>query len=239
MIRTLPLYGTIAVGGRYFSYWRKNVLSRDLKLRIPMSDIEGVRPTRAFGFHVWGLAIQITGSPDVRLDFHSHDDRDAAVAALKKAIETYGREKAEADASALSGGMENLFARSATQSSAGGYTLTSSTSGVSTPIRSGSILSNGSTSSSATLAEEMERRRTAPLGENLNKHGRVTFPTGSKLLAKLVTAGDCKITIPPKRFVLLTIGSRGDVQVYIVSPSMARWRSPTILMPHCRAWPSD
>ena len=206
LIRTLPLYGTIAVGGKYFCFWRRNVLSQDLKIRIPMSDLEAVHSTRAFGFHVWGLAIQLTGAPDVRLDFHSKQDRDAALVALKKTIELFH------GVDALATGVGKVDSH-LSRASSEGSTLTSS--GTRTPVDID--------------PEELEQRRRAPLGTSLNQ--KVTIPPGKRLIAKVIGTGPtCNKTITSRHFVLLTIGSRGDVQVYIVRPSFRYERMSGLLI---------
>lgn len=85
-MRTLPTWGSIAISSLHFCFWQRNYLSKDLKLRIPLVDIDDVSESRAFSLFFHGLSIQVHGAPDVRLDFRQKAVRDEVVAKLKDAV---------------------------------------------------------------------------------------------------------------------------------------------------------
>lgn len=59
LVRTLPVWGAIALSEHFFCFYRHGILVADVLVRIPLVDIDDAVPVRAFGFRIWGLAIQV------------------------------------------------------------------------------------------------------------------------------------------------------------------------------------
>lgn len=59
LVRTLPTWGSIAVSRDFVMFWRKGAVGADVMYKIPLRDVEGVVTARAFGFRIFGLAMQM------------------------------------------------------------------------------------------------------------------------------------------------------------------------------------
>ncbi|WAR58343.1 hypothetical protein PtB15_5B577 [Puccinia triticina] len=89
LLRTLPSPGHVAISKDYLCFWYRGipVLGSDYKLRIPLKSVGNLKPTSAFGFHRFGLAIETLGAPDIRLDFTSQSTREEVIEVLKAAVQ--------------------------------------------------------------------------------------------------------------------------------------------------------
>ncbi|KAG0151620.1 hypothetical protein CROQUDRAFT_56856 [Cronartium quercuum f. sp. fusiforme G11] len=88
LVRTLPAFGNMALSDDYLCFWRRvMMIGQDLKLRIPLIDIGLVSEASAFGFTRFGLAFEIAGAADIRLDFSSAAARDESMKALRCAVD--------------------------------------------------------------------------------------------------------------------------------------------------------
>lgn len=58
-MRSLPTWGSLAISHSFLCFWRKGILTADVKLRIPLTDIDSVGPSKAWGFRIVGLAVQV------------------------------------------------------------------------------------------------------------------------------------------------------------------------------------
>ncbi|KAM0748381.1 UDP-Glycosyltransferase/glycogen phosphorylase [Meredithblackwellia eburnea MCA 4105] len=122
LVRSLPTWGSLVVSQRFLCFWRRGYLTSDVKLRIPLTDIDDVGPSKAWGFRIVGLAVQLHGAPDVRLDFHSRKMRDAVIDKIKESVLV-----AKAAALAIStGAASKSFGGSLSDSSSGGASYSSS-----------------------------------------------------------------------------------------------------------------
>ncbi|EFP79618.2 hypothetical protein PGT21_034058 [Puccinia graminis f. sp. tritici] len=84
LLRTLPTLGHMVLSNDYFCFWRRGtVITQDYKLRIPIKDIGQVKEATAFGFTRFGIAIELAGAPDIRLDFSSKSTREEVMQALE------------------------------------------------------------------------------------------------------------------------------------------------------------
>ncbi|WAQ84990.1 hypothetical protein PtA15_5A563 [Puccinia triticina] len=85
LLRTLPTLGHMVLSNDYFCFWRRGtVITQDYKLRVPIKDIGQVREATAFGLTRFGIAIELAGAPDIRLDFSSRSTREEVVQALEE-----------------------------------------------------------------------------------------------------------------------------------------------------------
>ncbi|MBW0500544.1 hypothetical protein O181_040259 [Austropuccinia psidii MF-1] len=112
LMRYWPIYGYLAVSKDYLCFWHRGVLSPDYKLRIPLKDLGPSKSTSAFGLNRFGLAVEVTGAPDIRLDFNSKSTREQVVKVLEIAIESFNvelkRQKNSPITSHILGSMDQL-----------------------------------------------------------------------------------------------------------------------------------
>lgn len=59
LIRALPAWGNLVIGAHWLCFWRKATIGADIKMRIPLIDIDDAVAVRAFGFRIFGLSIQM------------------------------------------------------------------------------------------------------------------------------------------------------------------------------------
>ncbi|PLW44886.1 hypothetical protein PCASD_09154 [Puccinia coronata f. sp. avenae] len=93
LLRSLPSPGHVAISKDYLCFWYRGIplITSDYKLKIPLKSVGNLKPTSAFGFHRFGLAIETLGAPDIRLDFTSKATRQQVVDVLKAAVKDISR----------------------------------------------------------------------------------------------------------------------------------------------------
>lgn len=142
------------------------MIGQDLKLRIPLVDIGLVREATAFGFTRFGLAIELAGASDIRLDFSSKSARNETLDVLNRAV-----------SNARVAGARALHRHS------------------SLPVHN-------------------------PLGQAPVHYQEIKFsPSKFKVCPPIIGGIQLESGLRPYRILCMTIGSRGDVQPYIVSHS--------------------
>ncbi|KAL8278984.1 hypothetical protein RQP46_008653 [Phenoliferia psychrophenolica] len=163
LVRNLPTWGSLVLSHRFLCFWRKGVLGSDVKLRIPLSDIDDVGPSKAWGFRIVGLAIQVHGAPDIRLDFKSKPLRDEVISTLKSSI--------LASRASLASRAPSPSPSPPQSSSSGASLLSASTSTTTSTVSSSPyIISPVRTSFQASLD------RAVVLGQSMEEH--VAIPAG-------------------------------------------------------------
>lgn len=87
IVRTIPYAGTLCVSEEYLCFWRRRPsLFADIKLKIPIADLQGCEPARAFRWHVWGMTLHISGHADILFEFHDEQERDLTLEEVKRVI---------------------------------------------------------------------------------------------------------------------------------------------------------
>ncbi|PWN44933.1 UDP-Glycosyltransferase/glycogen phosphorylase [Ceraceosorus guamensis] len=87
IFRAVPMPGTIALSPDHFIFWRTRLGPLpDTRLKIPLSDLQGVEAERSFRWRTFGLRVHIRGYRDEWFDFSSQKDRDAMLEALNGVI---------------------------------------------------------------------------------------------------------------------------------------------------------
>ncbi|KAK4053271.1 hypothetical protein OIO90_004045 [Microbotryomycetes sp. JL221] len=226
LVRTLPVWGSIAISSSYFCFWRHGVLVSDVLVRVPLVDIDDAIPIRAFGFRIWGLAIQVHGAPDCRLDFTSKKARDDVVDRLKTAVlEAKVTDMAINRTNADRSHPPSLSTQSSFNGSNASTMATSEHSEQpSLHIKTDSQSMNTSTSASTQSPYIMSPLKPAfgvtsdkayILGQSVEEDFAVTGVTKMLPLPVLVGSSGTRRKVTGMHFVCLTIGSRGDVQPYI------------------------
>jgi hypothetical protein len=59
LVRALPAWGSLVISKGFLCFWRKSLVGADIKLKIPLVDIDDVTACKAFGFRIFGLAVQV------------------------------------------------------------------------------------------------------------------------------------------------------------------------------------
>lgn len=84
LVQGTPNWGEVAISSQYLCFWRHKLVGRDIKVRVPLADVEDAVPVKAWGFRIFGLAVLIRSAPDLRLDFLSRASRDSVIERIKE-----------------------------------------------------------------------------------------------------------------------------------------------------------
>ncbi|KAJ3828774.1 glycosyltransferase family 1 protein [Lentinula raphanica] len=197
VFRRISCLGYFVVSPHYAGFWGKYLVKEDVKYRLPMRIIVSASPLKERYIKIYGLCLEIEGSPDLKFQFKSQFDRDEVIRRINTAR-----------------------ARLASESSFGSTpTLTSSVSSTPTSNSRPSTPQTASLSSPPTSPAKSALDAISPLerGTALLASAGMRVPMSSILSMPKVINIESSTLIgrPPMHFVCLTIGSRGDVQPYI------------------------
>ncbi|KAJ1305985.1 hypothetical protein OPQ81_010700 [Rhizoctonia solani] len=189
--KTISSTTYFVISDRFVCYWAKSFRNHDTRYRFPISSVRGAATTYVYAPLVYGLRLQIRGQHDLTFEFTSRELRDDALAKLK----------AIADANFAS---EN------------GPTITAG-SDVSSPRAERPSPLTISEFSSTQECISNAPALFSPLSRAMQRVNSVHIPPAlvSRFPKPINLPPSTMVHIPPKHFVCLTIGSRGDVQPYI------------------------
>ncbi|KAJ9123072.1 hypothetical protein QFC22_001261 [Naganishia vaughanmartiniae] len=208
--RTVPFRGHLILSDKYLCFWRKTVGPiGDIKYRFPVHDVKGAKKNQAFRFTLNGLSVEITGHHDLHFDFFSVKSRDETLDRIQRLVADHAlmhsKLAPEEAVSTPSTEIDNELESSNKQENKRDAAIANSLDfAVDTP--------------QAIRDREIERRqRTANVLGVINPESmELAIPDEAvSHLPSVVNAGDASRKIRPRRFALLTIGSRGDIQPYI------------------------
>lgn len=161
-----------------------------------MSAIDDVYASKNYRLHVYGMTVQLHAAKDIKYEFHSMKNRDECVDKITQRLEEYERrhQKVESEAPAArtdspiseipSNGIPHL-----------------AISPPSTP--------SGKDAHTPPIITSPERQASAA-----DPNIRIP-PHALPCLGTIINLpAEARLKIPPRHFVLMTIGSRGDVQPY-------------------------
>ncbi|KAG9088898.1 hypothetical protein FS749_001773 [Ceratobasidium sp. UAMH 11750] len=188
--KTISSSTYFVISDRFVCYWAKSFRSQDTRYRFPVSSIRGAAPVFVYHPRVFGLRLQIRGQHDITFEFSSRDLRDDALARLNVIAEA------------------NRAHESATSSE------------LQTPRLERAPSTPKVTIPDTKSPEECVANAPAlfsPISRTLERARTVQFPPSliTRLPKPINLPASTLVHIPPKHFVCLTIGSRGDVQPYI------------------------
>ena len=210
LVRTLHTHGTMAIGLDYLLFWRRAV-GRDLKIKVPLSDLQGVDTYRSMFWHHFGLVVHITAHSDMFFDFTSKESRDLVLSTLKRFIEAKQHQKHDAERVSIHASSEDSHATKADEAAGTGQpTIKSHTQ---------TLLHDATAEVPVFKPEELAF---LPRVVNMDRN----------------TMRDA-IRISPMRIYCLTIGSRGDVQPYIALCKALKQHGHTPVIvshPEYRSW---
>lgn len=211
LVRTLPTWGALAIGQTFLCFEQRNYVINDVRLRVPVVDLDGATACKAFGFSVYGCSVQIHGAPDLRFDFKKRDERDRVVdkinsVALNSKLAAVAINQASEPASAPPLGSLGIPETESPNPT--------------TPGRGASIDSSRSSQQrqdsniSGTICSTFGETPATVLGENLVECVQIDVTQPVMPLPRVIGAVGQK-RVSGLSVVCLTIGSRGDVQPYI------------------------
>ncbi|CAE6388704.1 unnamed protein product [Rhizoctonia solani] len=191
LCKTISSTTYFVITDRFVCYWAKSFGTHDTRYRFPISSVRGASTTYVYAPLVYGLRLQIRGQHDLTFEFNSRELRDEALAKLK----------AIAD--------DNLASKSGPIFTAGSE-VPSPRAERPSPITTPEFSSTQECISNAPALF-------SPLSRTMRRVNSVHIPPAlvSRLPKPINVPPTTIVHIPPKHFVCLTIGSRGDVQPYI------------------------
>ncbi len=193
----LACTGFLVVSPRWIGFWSKSLTLRDVRYRLAASSIQKAVPTEFIirSLPIYGMLLEIEGHSNLKFQFRSQNTRDESIQRINAAAE-----------------QERLLR---IQSAIPSPSTFPTSPGPLSPTREASIAlpasrpqTPPSPHSQGTLFSPLSRtfsrvRGTVDMRKVLQFPKAVNVPPGVML------------RMPPKHFVCLTIGSRGDVQPYI------------------------
>lgn len=168
------------------------MLGEDSKSRISMSTIDDVFPSKNYRIGVYSMTVQLHASKDVKFEFHSMKTRDECVEQIERRLEEYQQRHEALAEEAMISPRDSPITSIFTASTA------SNKSGQTSPVAE-SLMSCTVPEKQASMADPSIR---------VPSHALPCLGTIINLPSNAL------MKIPPRHFVLMTIGSRGDVQPY-------------------------
>lgn len=216
----LACTGFLVVSRMWIGFWSKSLTLRDVKYRLNVASVHRATPSdtmlRTFPRLRHGLVLEIEGQADLRFSFRTTAARDETMNRVNAAVSGRAiRPRSPISPKALKIRPLPLSSRSASPALVVSPTsfsrprsLTPSPTRSESDSESRGARTSSSSSSGATLF--------TPLGHNFKRICSAIDPRQVLQFPKAVNIpADSLMTLPPKRFTCLTIGSRGDVQPYI------------------------
>ncbi|CAE6528266.1 unnamed protein product [Rhizoctonia solani] len=191
LCKTVSSTTYFVISDRFICYWAKSFGTHDTRYRFPVTSVRGAATAYVYAPLVHGLRLQIRGQHDLTFEFTSRDLRDEALAKLK----------AIADANLASENGPTITAGSEVSSPRAEHP---------SPITTSEFSSTKECVSNAPALF-------SPLSRTMKRINSVHIPPAlvSRFPKPINVPPTTMVHIPPKHFVCLTIGSRGDVQPYI------------------------
>ncbi|KAG6866280.1 hypothetical protein C0991_006376 [Blastosporella zonata] len=229
--RNISSSGYFVLSSHLLCFWSKSSTPKDVKYRIPLADVQTIKPWDISICLLHGLTITIKDKSSLKLVFKNSEARgdaqDRAAAVFSRAryppilttTPTLSRVPSMSDTSAS---ILPTPPRTASPTSLELESPTSFesptlfTSPASSPISTTEV-SSRSSGSAVRAPKRSATSVIAPLSRSLKAAKAVGLPTAVQLrLPKAINLPREILTnMPSKHFVCLTIGSRGDVQPYI------------------------
>lgn len=88
IVRSIPSGGILAIGPKYLCFYRRRTMTgmSDVRVKLPLADIQDVRLSKAYRWHYHGLRVQIRAHEDILFEVRSEEQRDKAVAWILDAV---------------------------------------------------------------------------------------------------------------------------------------------------------
>lgn len=190
--KTVPFRGHIILGEKYICFWRKVVGPvHDIKYRFPVHDLKGAEiQTNNFRVRFHGMAVQISGHPDLHFEFFSKGARDATLARVNELVEDHKKLHKDEDKS----GQDMVRAAAANTIE---FDET-------TPAADRSARTDKRQQTMGVLTTTQDEPFSLAIPDEAISH-----------LPNIINDRSGAKKVRARRFALLTIGSRGDIQPYI------------------------
>ncbi|KAF5314999.1 hypothetical protein D9619_007125 [Psilocybe cf. subviscida] len=204
LYRTVTCTGYIVISKDEFGFWSKNITQQDVKYRLPVADVQMVKPFHVNWRNLEGATLKLTNGHEAKFIFKSVAIRDEAVKRLNAVMHPTGSTASGSTASELS------------------VELISSEPSFSTMLEA-ELTASSPTSITPSTRPTPTRKDTVSVLAPLSRSLAAAIVASTKLPKSATDLIPKAINIPRDtlftrkalHFVCLTIGSRGDVQPYI------------------------
>ncbi|KAL1413559.1 hypothetical protein Q8F55_001333 [Vanrija albida] len=201
----VPGRGHIIVTPRYVCFWRRATVGSDIKYRFATRDVKGAVKSGSIRPGMYGMALQIHGRHDLRFDFWHESGRDEAISRINTVAAAQPQRSGSTDSPVPAAESDTASAMDALRDQ---------------------VLANDQLSINPTLIKEGK-------GNTLKAAAEVLAPPKDMLFTPKAMSEvalsfmpfvanrpwqvgqGAAVRLTPRRFTMLTIGSRGDVQPYI------------------------
>jgi sterol 3beta-glucosyltransferase len=209
--RSIASTGYFVISTHYIGYWTKTCSFTDTKYRFPIGKVAGARRNKRYIPHIFGLILDLRERPSIYFDFLSAERRDEVLNRVRDSIASYSARKASTMKSSSS--VSSTTIDSSSQNKVMNGLLTESPS--MTPTKEESPLPEDGLNQG--ISGAVASHILSPLSYTFDRVRRHAFPKEAlPFLPKVINLPASMVPHqPPKHFVCLTIGSRGDVQPYI------------------------
>lgn len=210
----VPARGHIILTPRFICFWRKAAIGDDIKYRFRAQDVKGARDTDGIRSAFHGMALQIHGHHDLKFEFWRKESRDEVRDRIN--MLTSSSPLSPSNESSSSG----LTGDKPTVSSPKQYVHSPKEEDVPAPP-AGFTLNNSITrehqKNSLAIGDNEKHRPSDILAppKNATYFSQAFADEAVPFIPFIANNSLSAIRLHPRHFVLLTIGSRGDVQPYI------------------------
>lgn len=206
----VPGRGHIIVTPRYVCFWRRATVGADIKYRFATRDIKGAIKSHSTRPGMYGMALQIHGRHDLRFDFWHESGRDEAL----ERINTVAGAQPQPQRSS-STDTPTLAAETASVDTASTMDTLRDQALANDQLRiNPAVIKEGKGSTMKTAAEVLAPPKDMLFTPKAMSEVALSFMPFIANRPWQVGQG-AAVRLTPRRFTMLTIGSRGDVQPYI------------------------
>jgi sterol 3beta-glucosyltransferase len=197
--RTVPFRGHIILSDKYLCFWRKSAGPvRDIKYRFPVHDVKGAESIDSFRFKFRGMAVKISGRHDLHFDFFSPNARSHTMKRINQLVADHAKLHEE---NPELGQHEQEREDERERKAAVANTL-----------------EIGDLDDAGVRQDQVDDRVKTIDILNITPEAAMSMAVPDAALAHMpaiINDFGGRRKVRPRRFCMLTIGSRGDIQPYI------------------------
>lgn len=226
----VPARGHIILTPRYLCFWRRANVGADIKYRFASQDVKGVEKHTPLKVGMHGLAVQIHGHHDLLFDFWKPEARNEVLQRIKELIERSRPESEPSTSEPPSAPVDPKLANVAVRRVSEGSSLVTASSSGDTPL---ALWENARNVKIGSDQLAMNPKLMRSEGEAIQQAAEVLAPPPDMLMYPQAMTDEAlsympfvanrpwfsktgwNVRLTPRKFAMLTIGSRGDVQPYI------------------------
>lgn len=217
----VPARGHIIISPKYTCFWRRARFGADIKYRYPTADIKGAVATQfPLSPRRNGMALKINGQPDLKFEFWSEASRDAVVKRVNRVVAQLAEQgEGQAAPGAKEAGKPegSELSLQTTTTSNDSRNLWDVAKDIKLTENDFQVSPEYAVHGDMRIISEAARFLAPPpdllvYPKALNEEALAYMPFVAN---RPWSSGGANVRLTPRRFTMLTIGSRGDVQPYI------------------------